>query len=100
MAKPNPLRRWLDVSNDAQRRRLVRGARTTLGTLRQLAGGYRGRPRTTADLALRIEKAAGELRAEDPALPELRREDFSPACRRCDMAKRCRTMDQAGNALV
>ena len=79
----NALRRWMDKATPAQKKRLAREARTTLGTLYQIAGSYRtdGVPRVEADLAGRIARATGYV---------IRREELSPACAKCEYAKRCK----------
>lgn len=84
-----PLQNWVERASTAQLRRLARLARTTVGTLRQMAGRYR-KSNTTAELAIRIDHAAAILRSRDPTLPEIPRESLSAACRGCEFAKRCR----------
>lgn len=84
-----PLQSWMQQASAAQLTRLARLARTTVGTLRQIAGRYR-KSNTTAELALRIDRAAAVLRSRDPTLPDIPRESLSAACRGCEFAKRCR----------
>ena len=78
----NTMRRWWGKATPAQKRTLAKLAKTTVGTLHQLAGGYRTRGvvRASPELARRIEIASGG---------ELRRVDLCPACRQCEFAKRC-----------
>jgi hypothetical protein len=85
----NPLHEWLQRADAKQLSRLARLARTTVGTLRQIAGGYR-KSDVSATLAVRLDHAAAVLRSRDPALPEIPREKMSAACRGCEFAKRCR----------
>lgn len=84
-----PLQHWMQQANTQQLTRLARLARTTVGSLRQIAGRYR-KSNTTAELAIRIDHAAAVLRSRDPSLPEIPRESLSAACRGCEFAKRCR----------
>lgn len=99
----NPLARWMDAATPAQQRALAKRADTTLGTLRQVAGGYRtkGKARTTAELAIKIERAAktifnvrktpkARVKLHRVELPPLHREHLSPACAGCEFAKQCR----------
>lgn len=85
----SPLENWMQRANGAQLRRLARLARTTVGTLRQIAGRYR-KSDVSATLAVRIDHAAAVLRSRDPSLPDIPRESLSAACRGCEFAKRCR----------
>jgi hypothetical protein len=91
----NKLKRWMQGATPAEQRRLARLAGTSLGTLQQIAGGYRtkGKLSTTPELARRIELAAFKLRPEHlgtGAVVALRREDLCRACRHCDLAKKAR----------
>lgn len=83
----NPLSAWMRQATPARRERLARLARTTLGTLRQIAGSYRtkGKPSVTPKLAARIEHGVKRIGG-----PEVRREELCPACASCEFAKRCR----------
>lgn len=85
----NTLTEWMNAATTAQLARLAKLARSTPGTLRQIAGGYR-KSNTTAELAVRLDHAAAVMRSRDPDLPEIRRETLSAACKGCEFAKRCR----------
>jgi len=79
----------MDAATAEQKQRLAKLARTTLGTLYQLAGGYRtkGKVHASPELARRIEIATGKFREEFPT-PILRSE-LAPVCHHCEYAKRC-----------
>jgi hypothetical protein len=66
-------------------------ANTTVGTLNQIAGGYRtgGEAVIRAGLARKLEKAAQVLNRRNKSLPTLLRTDLSPECRECEFAQRC-----------
>jgi hypothetical protein len=85
----NVLQKWLAVATPEQQRTLARRAKTTVGTLRQIAGGYRtdGKLRASVDLAVRLEKAAASM--PEPLAPRLPREAFVDACRTCEYRTRC-----------
>lgn len=85
----NAVQNWMKHATMAQFVRLAKLARTTPGTLRQIAGGYR-KSNVTAELAVRIDRAAAVMRSREPALPEIQRESLNAACRGCEFAKRCR----------
>lgn len=89
----NPLRKWWSAATPKQKRRLARLAKTTVGSLHQLAGSYRtnGKLSASPELARRIEISARKmaLMRGQPAMPQLLRVDLCPACRRCEFAKRC-----------
>lgn len=78
----NQLRRWLTQATLKQARLLAEKAGTTLGNLRQIAGGYRtkGAASTTPETALALEVASREI----PEVKPLNREDLCIACARCD----------------
>lgn len=86
----NILRDWMSAASASEKAELARLAQTTVGTLRQLAGAYRtqGHLRVEADLARRIELAAGLIHR--PGLPVLCREHLSPACANCEFVPVCR----------
>jgi hypothetical protein len=73
--------RWYKQATTKERNQLARKAKTTLGTLRHIAGGYRDTG-VTADLAARIDRASAG------AIP---RESLCPACKACEFAKQCRS---------
>lgn len=85
----NVLQKWLAAATPEQQRTLACRAKTTVGTLRQIAGGYRtdGKLRASVDLAVRIERASRQM--PEPLVPRLTREDFVDACRTCEYRTRC-----------
>lgn len=88
----NAMREWMDLATAKEKAMLARLAKTSVGQLRQLAGGYRTKsmPRTKAELALRLERASIAMNERNDALPILFRERFSAACASCDFLKACR----------
>lgn len=84
---PNVLKKWMATATPAERARLAASAKTTIGTLKQVAGGYRteGKPSTTPELARRVELAS--VRLVRDGLPVLKREDLCQACGKCEYAK-------------
>lgn len=78
----------MDAATAEQKRRLAKLADTTMGTLYQLAGGYRtkGRVHASPELARRIEIASEKIL--NPA-GSLMRGELSEACRLCEYAKKC-----------
>lgn len=94
----NQLKVFLNAASAAEKTALAEMSGTTLGTLHQVAGGYRknGEAVVRAGLARRIEEAAIILRKKNRALPELFRTDLSPECRGCDFAQRCLGNKTAG----
>lgn len=90
----NALARWMKRATPVDRRNLARKANTSLGTLRQIAGGYR-KTNVTADLAARIDRGVQAVNHQSivrPRLPEVRRESLCPACASCEFAKQCRNI--------
>lgn len=83
----NALARWMDGATPKQRNQLAKAAKTTVGTLRQIAGGYR-KTNVTADLAGRIDRAVVKLFPMSDPVP---RESLCPACKVCEFAKQCRS---------
>lgn len=81
----NALRTWLDQATKPQAERLAKLSKTSLGTLRQIAGGYRtdGEARTTPEMARNIELASARI----SALPLIPREALCPACAQCEFSK-------------
>lgn len=81
----NAFQRWMSSATTKDKARLARLARTTVGSLRQLAGGYRtkGRVRATPEQARRIEIAGRRMGVKFP------RQSLCPACNACEFAKRC-----------
>ena len=86
----NVLKKWLQKATPVERAALARLAKTTPGSLSQVAGGYRtqGKPSAGPDLARRIEIAAVKVHRE--GLPALKREDLCAACGRCEYPKKAR----------
>ena len=84
--KRNAMRGWLSTASRAQAERVARLAKTTLATLRQIAGGYRteGEARTTPEMARNIELATTKV---TPASP-VSRANLCPACARCEYFKK------------
>lgn len=82
---PNALRQWLDQATKEQAEKLAKLAKTSLGTLRQIAGGYRtaGEARTTPEMARNIELATLKM----PGSLLLPREKLCPACAQCEYLK-------------
>lgn len=79
------LKEWMRVSTPEEKDFLAKAAGTTVGYLRQAAGGYREYS-MKAGLAQRIEIAAAALRKENPALPELKQTDLCSDCSACKYA--------------
>ena len=79
----NALKRWMQTATAAEKKQLAARAKTTIGTLYQIAGSYRtgGKAQVDADLAGRIAKASKGA---------IRREELSTACARCEYARRCK----------
>ena len=98
----NKLQSWIAAASIPQRDRLVRLAKTTLGSLHQLAGAYRtnGKLRATPELAAAVEKAAFKISIADESLPVIHREDLCPACGKCELAKIARSSMAEGTAKV
>lgn len=86
----NALRKWMAEASAAEKTKLARMAKTSVGMLRQVAGGYRtkGKPNTSPELARRLEIASEKMERE--GLPGLQRESLCQACGRCELAKRAR----------
>ena len=85
MAK-NEMRRWISEATKEQLEALAAGAGTTVGTLRQIAGGYRtgGKAAVSAELALRVEHASVAMLVDSGVRPVLRG-DLCAACAGCDL---------------
>ncbi len=88
----NIVHNWLQLATPQERTRLARLAKTTIGQVKWLAGGYRtkGKAVASAELAIRLEHASVTLRKANAKLPRLRREDLARACAKCEFAKACR----------
>lgn len=87
----NLLQKWMACATPQEKLRLARLAKTSIGTLRQIAGGYKtnGALHVESDLARRIEVASTKIIRD--GLPLLKREALSPACAKCEFAKACRS---------
>ena len=87
----NALRVWMSAASPEEKAALAELAGTTVGTLSQIAGGYRskGIANVRARLARRLELAATLLRKSNAALPDLFRTDLSAECRECEFAQKC-----------
>jgi hypothetical protein len=89
----NTLKKWMEVATPDQVAKLAKRAKTTVGSLRQMAGGYRteGKVSTTAVMARRIEIAA-------KTIPEVKvsltRGDLCQACGVCEHFKSCQSSDK------
>jgi len=88
MAVKNAMRDWVVAATAEELSALAFKARTTVGTLRQLAGGYRtgGKAVATSQLATNIELATKYM-ARTGLEPVLRGE-ISNACAGCDLYKK------------
>lgn len=84
----NKLKQWLANATTEEREQLADKAGTTVGSLRQLAGSYKG-AKASASMARRIEQAAAALHRK--GLPVINREGLCPACKECEFAKACRS---------
>lgn len=82
----NQLKKWMTAANATEKQALADGAGSTVGSLRQAAGNYKGH-NMKAGLARRVEQAAERLRKKNPALPALRRTDLCADCAACEFAK-------------
>ena len=76
------LKEWMAVATNEEKEDLATMSGTTVGYLRQAAGGYRDYS-MKAGLAQRIETAAGALREVNPSLPELKQVDLCADCAGC-----------------
>lgn len=87
----NQLKIWMTAATAEEKAALADLADTSVGTLNQIAGGYRsnGDASVRAGLARKLEKAAATLNRRNQSLPVLLRTDLSPECRECDFAKKC-----------
>lgn len=87
----NQLRLWMQSANPDEREALAELAGTTVGTLNQIAGGYRtgGAASVRSGLARKLEKAAIVLNKRNKELPLMLRTDLSPECRECEFAQKC-----------
>lgn len=89
MKTKNVMQRWIDAATPAQLAKLAKLAGTTVGNLRQIAGGYRtkGKLQVSPELARKLEIASRPMNRH--GLPVLYRAQLCPACGRCEFAKGC-----------
>jgi len=82
------MKEWLERASKEEALALADKVGTSLGVLRQIAGGYRtgGVASTNPDTAAAIEKAAKKF----PQLPQLTRGDLCVACSKCEYFKGCK----------
>lgn len=85
----NPMKVWMQGASAGEKKQLAELADTTLGTLNQIAGGYRtnGEARVEPSLAARIELGTKMLARK--GLKSVSRTQLSPVCASCEFAKRC-----------
>ena len=93
MAVKNEMRRWVAEASKEELEMLATAADTTVGTIRQLAGGYRhkGKAVTAAPLAVKIELATKML--AHSKLPPVMRGDLCSVCAGCDLYKKHKTKE-------
>jgi len=91
--KKNALSNWMKTATATERAKLAKLAFTTLGTLQQIAGGYRtdGLASTKPELARKLEEASVVL--VRVGLPSMQREELCPACGACDLAEEARKVE-------
>lgn len=93
MKTDNVMKRWLAAARPVERNQLAKFSGTTVGTLRQIAGGYRtrGKLQVSPELARKLEIASIRIRKNSKILPlpVLWRTDLCPACHACEFAKAC-----------
>ena len=79
------MRQWLSFATREEALLLAKRAKTSLGVLRQIAGGYRtgGAASTTPEAARRIEIASKSV-TPDMVIP---REALCQACAKCEYLK-------------
>lgn len=84
----NPLKQWMQNATAAEKKALAELADTTVGTLYQIAGGYRtkGAARVEPSLAARIELATEMMKRK--GLPVIKRTQLSPVCAACEYARK------------
>ncbi len=87
MKTKNAMKDWLAQATPHQQRTLARLAKTTLGTLRHIAGGYRtaGVARAEAGLAGRVEEATRKMGGV-----VIYRVELNAACAACRYARDCK----------
>lgn len=92
MAVKNDMKRWMSAATTEELILLADKAGTTVGTLRQLSGGYRhgGKAMTTPALAYNIERATKAMTR--PGLLPIMRGAVSPVCAGCDLYKKAQKL--------
>ena len=87
----NPLLSWWNAADEAEKRLLAAGAKSTYSSLHFAAKAYRnkGRLKLSPELASRLAKASEVINKTRPHLPVLKQTDLSQTCARCAIAKRC-----------
>lgn len=83
----NVFRKWMAKATPEEKIQLAQLAQTSVGSLHQIAGGYRsaGKANVRPEMARRIELASTKLARN--RLPAIRREQLCEACGRCEYAK-------------
>lgn len=91
MSEINQMRHFLREASNDEILSVASLAKTTVGTLNQIAGSYRnnGQPQVRSGLAGRIQNAVAEVRRKNKSLPVVLRTDLSSECRECEYAQRC-----------
>lgn len=86
----NKLCKWLGAATRIELDKLAKYSGRTVGTLRQVAGGYRtgGRACATPEVARDIELAAAKLHRK--GLPVVTRGDLCSACARCEYLRQAK----------
>lgn len=82
-----PLRAWMAAATTEEQKLLAHRAKTSVGMLRQYAGGFRQASATTAGV---IEALTAEMhKLSKGRLPKITRTDLCEACRSCQYAAKC-----------
>lgn len=91
----NRMREWIEAATRNELTKLAKVSKRTVGTIRQIAGGYRtdGKAQVTPEVARDIEIATIKVQRE--GLPIVRREDLCPACARCEYLKQVKQNGKA-----
>lgn len=91
MNEINQMRAFLRAAKPDEVQAVASLAKTTVGTLNQIAGSYRtdGKPQVRSGLAGRIQNAVAEVRRKNKSLPIVLKTDLSSECRDCEYAQRC-----------
>ena len=82
-----PLKIFMRAATAAEQELLAKEIGTSVGMLRQYAGGHR---EMSADRAGRLEEATAKMhKASKGRLPKIVRTDVCAACRQCQYAAKC-----------